>query len=456
MALNLSNENPIISRDILVKYAVKFSLGADILKLGERKFEKELGAENESGNKVYFEAVDGGSIQEGNLDLSNATGGDARRVKKRALTLDSITAYFTMGQEDLDLLIQEGTFGEKCTARAIEKVQVKAFDLLKGVASAQACDNVAGIIDAFMGAEAMLEASKMDGELCGMANVWNDKEISSAYAKAGIQNHGLFKASQQTGLDAGAGFAGFKWSKATAGQNVRITGLDYSRVTVSALGGVLDDSGSVVISNMTLSNHPSQPSTGTARVDSPFQVAGMNIVDELGEDTNVPMSFTGSINANGVLTLDKEVRFPVCAINANKVATGTVIDPLANCTLPVASITGTEVAINAGVVTITPSTALTTTGVLTANSVYYQPVLLWKKSEFLVAVKGLKPLKATDSATIPASFGGEKGIIPWRGTAWSVEEKSQHKMRFDAYFGFGYFKGIAVRSIYIKVGANAS
>lgn len=461
MAMNLSNPNPIINKEVLTKFAVKFSVGADILKLGNRQFEKELGAENMSGSSVDFCVADGGAIQENDLDLSNVgTKGGARRVKKRAVTLESITAYFQMGQEDLDLLIDSSEFGSKCTAKALESVQTKAYNLLKGVASAEVADDANGLVDAFMNAQAYLEASKMDGELCGMANVWNDKAISSAYAKVGISTGGsLFEASKQKGLDAGSGFMGFKWAKATAGQNVRIKGVEYkdgssNASTIDSFFGRLESDGSIVIEGCVMDNAPTAyvPASGSVRVDSPFSIAGLNLVDELGEDLGVAMTFTGTAKKNSTtatsadITFDKEVRFANVDATNGTASTSEIGDPLANATKPCTD----NFVISGSAVTLTPTNNLAVTGLLTKDAYYYQPVLLWKKDEFLVAVKGLKAMKGADSDTIPAQFGGDKGIIPWRGTAWSVEEKSQHWTRFDAYFGFGYLKGIAVRAIYIK------
>lgn len=461
MAIQLSSNNPVISADVLVRYGIKFALGADIMKLGNRQFEKEFSPENMTGTEnVYFTMTDGGQLLENGLDLNagnarsaTSVSGDAnlRRVKKKTVKLDSITMYYKMNQEDLDLLIKEEEYGSKMTARAVERVNEKAFNTIKGGANAivaNAGDTDAAtaqhIVDAFMKAQAYLEASKMDGQLCGMASVWNDLAISAAYAKSGITNGGsIFKASQATGLDAGKGFLGFSWAKATAGQNTRITALDYgTNKTVSAFTSHLEEDGSVVVTGCTLS--AAQTSwAAQGRVDSPFTIAGIYCVDELGQSTGVLKTFTGVATSTTAITFDVPLRFNVGSYDAAGTPTSANIDPLANGTMP----TGVAVGANGS---ITVTTAPDVRGVLTKGKTYYQPCLVWKKDEFLVAAKGLMPMCGVDSKTIPSNFGGEKGILPWRGTAWAVPEESVHKVRFDAYIGFGILKGIGIQAIYIE------
>lgn len=463
MALQFSNDNPVISAEVLTRYAIAFSLGADIMKLGNRKFEKDFSADNMiGGNTSYFVVSDGGEILEDGLDLRNpGTGGrnanhvsgDAglRRVKGKTVNLRSLTMRYSMNQEDLDLLIKEEEYGSKMTARAVERVNERAFNTIKGganaiVADAGATDAATAqhIVDAFMKAQAFLEASKLDGQVCGMASVWNDLAISAAYAKSGISNGGsIFKASQATGLDAGKGFLGFSWAKATAGQNVRITALNYgTNKTVASFQSQLEEDGSVVVTGCTLSAAQTGWAAGT-RVDSPFTIAGVYCVDELGQSTGVLKTFTGVATSTTAITFDVPLRFNIGSYDAAGNPTSANIDPLANGTLP----TGVAVGAN-GAITVTTAPAVA--GVLTNGKTYYQPCLLWKKDEFLVATKGLMPMKGADSKTIPSHFGGEKGIMSWRGTAWADEEAAVHKVRFDVYVGFGILKGIGIQAIYIE------
>lgn len=465
MALQFSNDNPVISAEVLSKYAISFQIGADIMKLANRKFEKDFSADNMIGdNTSYFVMSDGGEVLENGLDLTAGASsraathvdGDAnlRRVKGKTVTLKSLTMRYTMNQEDLDLLIKEEEYGSKMTARAVELVNARAYNTILGGCNAivankgaNATATAQNILQAFIDAQAYLEASKMEGQLCGMASLWNDKAISQAYALSGISNGGsIFKASQATGLDAGKGFLGFSWAKATAGQNTKIVGLNYGTAkTVSAFTSHLEDDGSIVVTGCTLSDAQSGWAAN-GHVDSPFTISGIECVDELGNSTGVLKTFTGTATSTTAITFDVPLRFNIGSYDASGNVTSRNVDPLANGTLP----TGVTVGSNGALTIADSGAAVDVRGVLTASSSYYKPCLLWKKEEFLAAFKGLMPMKGADSKTIPSRFGGEKGVLPWRGTAWTDEEASVHKVRFDVYYGFGILKGIGMQAIYIE------
>ena len=94
-------------------------------------------------------------------------------------------------------------------------------------------------------------------------------------------------------------------------------------------------------------------------------------------------------------------------------------------------------------------TAATAANVLTNGVKYLAPAVVWKKDDFLVAVKGLEKFYGMDSLTIPTQYR-DKGILPLRGLAWTDPVKAATIFRVDTLLGVSAFLGVTMNSIYIQ------
>ena len=94
-------------------------------------------------------------------------------------------------------------------------------------------------------------------------------------------------------------------------------------------------------------------------------------------------------------------------------------------------------------------TGAAATNKLTNGVKYLAPAVVWKKDDFLVAVKGLEKFYGMDSLTIPTQYR-DKGILPLRGLAWTDPVKAATIFRVDVLLGMSAFLGVTMQSIYIQ------
>jgi hypothetical protein len=92
--------------------------------------------------------------------------------------------------------------------------------------------------------------------------------------------------------------------------------------------------------------------------------------------------------------------------------------------------------------------AATAANFLVNGTKYLAPAVVWKKDDFLVAVKGLEKFFGMDSLTIPTQYR-DRGILPLRGLAWTDPEKAATIFRVDVLLGVSAFLGVSMQSIYI-------
>ena len=416
MAIN----SAVMNAKRLATMEVALDLATDVLHFGNRKFEKELGASNKSGDTVYIDRADGGAIYDDTLDISGTpVPGTSRDTKRTAVELKvkPISAAYTMSQEELELQMKDSAFNDRLVARLGQRINSKAIDAIKGGCYASAIDCTGtgstrgeAIIDGFFKATAEIEASKIKGEVCGVANV----EALNALA-AGMANHGLGTHAEPKELWAAnlKSIAGINFSKVA--ENGLVTGVACPNATAT-WNVTTDDAGFHVIKTATGSN-----AWGTAGATvGPFKLTDIKRVDDLGSDLVEDVTIYGVVDSeeSTVLNLVTPLRYDS-------------LDPFRNCYSA-------------------PSSTTAISAVLETGAKYIKPILLWKKDDFCVAVKGLEAMKGQDSYTIPAGYGA-KGILPLRGTAHSDFDTSTFNVRYDCLYGMKMAKGIAGQALYLKV-----
>ena len=411
----------IVSAKLLMQYAKALDIGCDVLKFGNRTVEKQLAAENMSGDTVYATIADGGYVQQGDLDLENAINNGEGKVKREQvpLTVKPITGYYNLTQGDVDLLIKDSEFADRVVARMCDSVNSAAEDCItKKGTKAYAINAATDIVPMFFDALAVIEQSKIKGSVKGMGNAIALRHLASGLSGTSIGVHASANALWSGDIK---NFAGLQFSKDGAVGLVK--GTSFNTVNVASISA---DGLHITFSAAPVTGYADGTQT------TPFTVGTgahqVNLLDDLGNDTGVAASFT----AHYVAAEDTAGSGKTWVLDRPYFAMAT--DPRKWCTDISATAANNAV-----------------TGVLTANADYYKPVLLWNENDFLVGVKGLQPLKGQDSATVPTGFS-EKGILPIRGTAWGNPVKSCHNVRFDAMFGFNMYKGITGASMYIKVG----
>lgn len=97
----------------------------------------------------------------------------------------------------------------------------------------------------------------------------------------------------------------------------------------------------------------------------------------------------------------------------------------------------------------TAQITLTATNLLTNGVSYLPPALVWKKDDFLVAVKGLEKYFGCDSMTIPTTYR-DKNILPLRGWAWTDPEKAKTLFRVDVLMGMAAYTRTSMNALYVQ------
>ena len=431
----------IVNAKLLSQVATSLDIGCDVLHFGNRKLEKQLSAENMSGDTVYVTEADGGKIIDGSLNTEAAGEGDKAVARSETpITVAPIVGTYQLSQEQLDLMIKESEFADKMVARMVDKVNGKAADCIASGCRAVVVEKDSStsaiktddLVAAFFDSLASIEASKIKGKIYGLGNSLTLNAMARGLAQGtagiGIQSHGgeLW----QRNL---ANFGGLDWSKSgilgTVTQSASVNGIDQ----VTGYSKVVDPCGSgfYVIDKVTI-HLSSSVTLAAGDAVTPITVAGWCMTDALGNSTGIPLSLEGTVDA--AVTSSQSV-----VVKLSRPIHAAALDPLRNGYVPGFVNEGGE-----------PSgLTLVAVSVLSADKTYYKPVLMWNENDFYVAVKGLSPMKASDSATIPGGFT-DKGILPLRGTAWTEHATSQLNVRFDCMYGFMMKRGIAGVKVYIE------
>lgn len=453
MLTSTTNSQQIVNARVLANLAVQFNIGADILAKGNRFIESKLGAENMSGDTVMVPIVDGGNVFD-QLDLSNedlSVKRDAVPVKVRPLATAA-----SLSQEDLTLSIKQPEVMGKRVAnmaleasnRAVKCLTANALNaFVISTADITANDGTRGFVgrnklyDLF----ALCEGSKLAGETYGVLHpmVWSKliAMFQGNYAPADKVGGDLYK--NELGE-----LAGIKWSKTNLLK--LITGMTISEsisldFQPTQVGYDVQAPDAVPTTNPSFSAtiaNPGNffPATGNKVGDLslPFTMAdgdgnAVNSTDIFGNDTGHAAVFhlvATAVSAGAVTAAVFAAPFFFEGARKNVTCAG-------------------YVPYDAATPGTTAQISLTATGLLSNGVSYLPPALVWKRDDFLVAVKGLEKYFGCDSMTIPTTYR-DKNILPLRGWAWTDPEKAKTLFRVDVLMGMAAYTRTSMNALYIQ------
>lgn len=450
MLTSTTNSQQIVNARVLADMAVQFNIGADILGKGNRFIESKLGAENMSGDTVMVPIVDGGKVFD-QLDLS----GEDLSVKRDAVpvTVRPLATAAALSQEDLTLSIkQPEVMGKRVANMALEASEravrcLSANALNAFVVSTADITNNAGLAgrNKLYDLLALCEASKLAGETFGVVHplVWSKliAMFQGNYSPNDKIGNDLYK--NELGE-----LGGLRWSKT---QLLKIiTGMTISEsisldFQPTQVGYDVQAPDAVPTTNpsftATIANPGNFfPATGNKVGDlsQPFIMADsnnkpVNSTDIFGHDTGHAAVFhlvATAVSGGAVTAVKFAAPFFFEGARTNVFCEGYV---------PYDSATpGT-----------TAQITLTATNLLTNGVSYLPPALVWKKDDFLVAVKGLEKYFGCDSMTIPTTYR-DKNILPLRGWAWTDPEKAKTLFRVDVLMGMAAYTRTSMNALYVQ------
>lgn len=463
MAGLTSQTNKIVNARILSEMAVQFNIGADILAKGNRHIESKLGAENMSGDTVMVPIVDGGSVFH-HLDLSS----DDLSVQRDAVpvTVGPLSTAAALSQEELTLMMkQPEVMGKRVANMALEASNMavqclESNSLNATVISSSDITNNAGfagrnkLYDLF----ALCEASKLAGETFGVVHpmVWSKlvAMFQGNYAPADKVGGDLYK--NELGE-----LAGIKWSKTNMLKT--ITG---ATITTTSNGNriVFDFQAAFTVGKFPADAPNAVPSYSAgafATITAPgnFFPATGNKVGDMSQPFTLSTSADGT--GNQVYSTD---------IFGNSTGHKAVFHLIADTVDGSGAVTAAHLSApvffegprqNVYCASYTkynnndaaPSTSaqltLYATALLSNGTSYLQPALVWKRDDFLVAVKGLEQFFGCDSMTIPTVYK-DKNILPLRGWAWTNPEKAKTLFRVDVLLGMAAYTRTSMNALYIQ------
>lgn len=438
-----NNAQQIVNARLMAEIGVQFNIGADILGKGNRKIEQYLGAEKMSGDTVMVPVVDSGRVFH-KLDLS----GEDLSVARDAVpvSVGPLSTAAVIDQETLTLSMKDPAVMGKRVAKLALDASEQAYKCLAGSAlTAQVINttDITGnngfaarnkIYDVF----ALCEGSKLEGETFGVIHpmVWSK-------LVAAFQNN--YSPNDKVGGDLYKNelgeLAGIKWTKSNFLQTITgktISGtiaLDYTNAFNQ---GSFDVQAPGAVPSY---GRPSITFSGTDTVDDYFDVQEVGALSQ---------PFTLTLNGEAVQTTDIFGNPTGVAATFRLVATATSGGAItaAKFAGPVFFEGPRQNVYHSGYASHALGAA--TVGVVLTNGVkYLAPAVVWKKDDFLVAVKGLEKFFGMDSLTIPTMYR-DKGILPLRGLAWSDPVKAATIFRVDVLLGMSAFLGVSMNSIYIQ------
>lgn len=452
MLTSTTNSQQIVNARILTEMAVQFNIGADILAKGNRHVESKLGAENLSGDTVMVPITDGGKVFD-KLDLS----GEDLSVKRDAVpvTVRPLATAASVSQEDLTLSIKQPEIMGKRVANMALDASTRAVKCLASnalnatVVTTNDITQNAGfagrnkLYDLF----ALCEGSKLAGETYGVVHpmVWSKliAMFQGNYAPNDKTGNELYK--NELGE-----LAGIRWSKT---QLLKlITGMTISETVV------LDFQPTQIGFDVQAPNSvPSTVPGPTATIANPgnfFPATG----NKVGDLSN-PFTMAGSVSGAAVNSTDifgnDTGRAAVFHLVATAVdATGAVTAAIFSAPFffegPRTNVCCEDyVPYDAATPGTTAQLTLTATNLLTNGTSYLPPALVWKRDDFLVAVKGLEKYFGCDSMTIPTVYR-EKNILPLRGWCWTDPEKAKTIMRVDVLLGMAAYTRTSMNALYLQ------
>lgn len=450
MLTSTTNNQQIVNARVLANMAVQFNIGADILSKGNRFVESKLGAENMSGDTVMVPIVDGGQVFD-TLDLS----GEDLSVKRDAVpvTVRPLATAAAISQEDLALSIkQPEIMGKRVANMALEASEravrcLSANALNAFVISTNDITNNGGLAgrNKLYDLVALCEASKLAGETYGVVHplVWSKliAMFQGNYSPNDKIGNDLYK--NELGE-----LGGLRWSKTQllkliTGMTISESiALDYQPTQVGYDVQAPDAVPTTTPSFSATIANPGNffPATGNKVGDlsNPFTLADgdgnpVNSTDIFGHDTGHAAVFhlmATAVSGGAVTAAVFAAPFFFEGARTNVFCKGYV--PYDQAT------PGT-----------TAQLTLTATNLLANGTNYLPPALVWKRDDFLVAVKGLEKYFGCDSMTIPTTYR-DKNILPLRGWAWTDPEKAKTMFRVDVLMGMAAYTRTSMNALYIQ------
>lgn len=450
MLTSTTNSQQIVNARVLANMAVQFNIGADILGKGNRFIESKLGAENMSGDTVMVPIVDGGKVFD-QLDLS----GEDLSVKRDAVpvTVRPLATAAALSQEDLTLSIKQpevmgkrvANMALEASERAVRCLSANALNAFVVSTTDITSNNGLAGRNKLYDLLALCEASKLAGETFGVVHplVWSKliAMFQGNYSPNDKIGNDLYK--NELGE-----LGGLRWSKT---QLLKIiTGMTISESIAldfqpTQVGYDVQAPDAVPTTNpsftATIANPGNFfPATGNKIGDlsQPFTMADgngkpVNSTDIFGHDTGHAAVFhlvATAVSAGAVTAAKFAAPFFFEGARTNVFCEGYV---------PYDSATpGT-----------TAQITLTATNLLTNGVSYLPPALVWKKDDFIVAVKGLEKYFGCDSMTIPTTYR-DKNILPLRGWAWTDPEKAKTLFRVDVLMGTAAYTRTSMNALYVQ------
>lgn len=439
MLSTTANAQRIVNQRILAEMAVQFNIGADILEKGNRFIEAQLGAEKMSGDTIMVPIVDSGKV----FDKLDLTGEDLSVQRDAApVTVSPLCTAAQIDQETLTLSMKDPTvMGKRVANLALEATDRAYKCLVRNSLNAQVISTTDitsnqgfaarnKIYDVF----ALCEGSKLAGETYGVVHPLMWSKLVAAFQMQYSPNDKVGGDLYKNEL---GDLAGIKWTKSNflatvTGATISETiAFDYSTPFNQALYDVqapnavptVDPGCSITVSNV--DNFFTDHTVGALSL--PFTVDGVYSTDILGNPTGRLAVFhlIATAASGGAVTaavLAGPVFFEGPRQNVYSASYNTTTHQLA---------------------------ATTATGLLTNGTKYLAPAVVWKRDDFLVAVKGLEKFFGMDSLTIPTMYR-EKGILPLRGLAWTDPEKAATIMRVDVLMGCAAYSRTSMNALYIE------
>lgn len=466
----------IVNQELMTELGVSFSLGADILNMGNRTVEKLLGADKMSGDTVSVTVNGTGRVYENSLDISSLKGKLGLQRASVPVRVRPIGIATEVSEGELALAVKMPEAMDKFTAELQDTVNQKAYRQLigssqafvfgQGLTAAQIAamgsDEIERRIKTVaFDAEGNTTTSKFAGATKGIVHpqTWN-RIVPSFMPNYGANNsigEKLYK------NDLGP-FLGFPWTKGMDTLRIEAQATGITQITVGYDGeltaGMATIAGYAGSSDGEIFPQPVYLKDGNGEY--------LTTVDALGKstgwkktvffkwkvltwDTDNLTPLTGEwVLANPIFlngprknAWSKEYETAKAGATLNDIRHG-FIEPDYNW------YNNQEWNRILATPAVTEPLTFDTEDVLTAGVTYLAPMVMFKEPDFLIAVKGLEKRPGQESFTIPTKYT-EKGIMPWRGTYWNDDYKSLSLFRVDALMGFGTYQGVSMSSVFIPL-----
>lgn len=443
----------IINARSLVEMAVQFNIGADILAKGNRFIESKLGAENMTGDTVMVPIVDGGKVFD-HLDLSN----EDLSVQRDAVpvSVGPLSTGAALSVEDLTLAIKQPEVMGKRVAnmaleasnRAVKSLTANALNATKilntditsnaGFAGRQA------VYDLF----ALCEASKLAGETFGVLHpmVWSKliAMFQNNYSPNDKVGNDLYK--NELG-----DLAGIRWTRT---QLLKlITGKTISEncsfdFQATFAGYDVQAPGAV----------PNVIPGPTFALDTPANVANFFEAGAQVGDLSLPFTLAEATSGNPVNSTDMFgndtghaaiFHFVADAVSGGSVTAAHLAAPVFFEGARTNVYCKDYVPYDAATPSTTGTLDLVATNYLDNGVTFLPPACVWKRDDFLVAVKGLEKFYGCDSMTIPTVYR-DKNILPLRGWAWTDALKAKTLFRVDVLLGMAAYTRTSMNALYLQ------